>query len=310
VADNHREIQRKSRSGAEWEDRFSFWSTPPSDSEQQRIERTVREISESIRFSPKLSAMNVEVFPQGSYANRVNVRQDSDVDICCLVGRTVNFELAPGMTNEDTGLTFPSTYPYSEYKNDVEGALVARFGRAAVRREGNKAIDVNARNYLVDADVVACFEYRLYHTKGYPPHYGTALYRDDNGKLVTGFPKQHKENGQAKNTRTSRRYRQQVRIIKTLRNNMERWGIPAAHEVSSFGLESLCWNAPDSTYLSGGSHYERLISLINWADEVILNKSGSLMEVNNIKTMFGAHSDRTPAHYAEFLRSVMRVLIE
>lgn len=309
MADNYREIQQKSRSKSEWEERFGYWSTPPSQTEQDRIARTVREISEAITTAPRLSSLNLDVFPQGSYANRVNVRQDSDVDVCCLVGRTVYYRLAPGMTEADTGLTFPSSYPYSQYKDDIEGALVARFGRSSVKREGNKAIDVHAANYLVDADVVACFEYHYYQVKGRPPEIGTALIRDDNGALVTGFPKQHRANGETKNTNTSRRYRQQVRIIKTLRNNMERWGISSASNVSSFGVESLWWNAPDRTYLMADTHYDRLILLLQWAIERLGADPGTLMEVNNIKTLFGDHSDRTPSHYIGFLQSVARVLI-
>jgi hypothetical protein len=137
---------------------------------------------------------------------------------------------------------------------------------------------------------------------------GTALKREDTGVLVTGFPVQHRERGREKNDATSRRYRQQVRILKTLRNNMKRWGIGSANEVSSFGLESLFWNSPDRFFFSSDTHYGRLLLLIENSVTSLREKPTTLKEANGIKSLFGSHTDRQPMHYILFLEDLIRVI--
>jgi len=65
----------------DWESTFNFWAQPPSKTEQERCERVIRAIRTAISRSPKLQARKILVFTQGSFRNRVNVRQDSDVDV-------------------------------------------------------------------------------------------------------------------------------------------------------------------------------------------------------------------------------------
>ena len=49
-------------------------------------------------------------------------------------------EYPEGKTRADFG-NFDGDYGYSQFKNELEEALVARFGRAAVKR-GNKAFNI------------------------------------------------------------------------------------------------------------------------------------------------------------------------
>lgn len=67
-----------------WEDVFCTWGGPPSATEQTKCENAERAVRKAIDASAKLNTRSIEVFVQGSYANRTNVRQDSDVDICVL----------------------------------------------------------------------------------------------------------------------------------------------------------------------------------------------------------------------------------
>ena len=67
-----------------WEDVFCTWGGAPSATEQTKCENAERAVRKAIDASVKLNTRNIEVFAQGSYANRTNVRQDSDVDICVL----------------------------------------------------------------------------------------------------------------------------------------------------------------------------------------------------------------------------------
>jgi tRNA nucleotidyltransferase (CCA-adding enzyme) len=68
----------------DWSATFSSWGAPPGTTEQTKCENAERAVRKAIDASAKLSAKSIEVFTQGSYANRTNVREDSDVDICVL----------------------------------------------------------------------------------------------------------------------------------------------------------------------------------------------------------------------------------
>src|ERR1700694_2293105 len=142
------------------------------------------------------------------------------------------------MTNADFSLS-PATYKYSQYKNDVETALKSYFGRDAVTR-GNKAFDIHENTYRVDADVVACFEYRWYR-KDQTFREGTAFLQDKGGR-ITNWPDQNYENGVAKNQETGGRFKDVVRILKRLRNKMADERITAAHPIPLFLIECLVWN--------------------------------------------------------------------
>lgn len=235
----------QTRTRRNWEGVFSTWSKPPGKTEQERCDRAVRAIKDAVAADATLAAKNVRTLPQGSYRNRTNVRQDSDVDVCVLCEESFYYHLLPGVP----GLAVqypPATYKFGSYKNDVERALVNRFGRANVRR-GNKAFDVNENSRRVDADAAPCFAYRL-HVNGWQYHEGTALVADDTGRLITNFPQQQYENGVAKNNATDRRFKRAVRIVKKLSHEMEDAGVASARPMASFLIESLIWNAPDRLF--------------------------------------------------------------
>jgi hypothetical protein len=157
-----------------------------------------RAVRNAILASDKLKYRDIEVFIQGSYANRTNVRQDSDVDVCVLFKGSFfeDYSFSQGLDRTALGIT-DGQYFYSDFKNDVEAALVAQFGRSSVRR-GKKVFDVHANTYRVDADVVPCFEHRRFLGSAANNNYisGTQLITDD-GKAIINWPKQNYTNGVA-----------------------------------------------------------------------------------------------------------------
>ena len=96
-------------------------------------------------------------------------------------------------------------YSFSQFKNDLEAALVDRFGRAVVKR-GNKAFNIRENTYRVEADVVPLFEFRQYwESENYRA--GVALVTDQ-GRRIENYPQRlvehwpstplHYENGNSK----------------------------------------------------------------------------------------------------------------
>jgi hypothetical protein len=235
----------------DWETTFRNWSGPSSATEQEKMENAERQIRAAIRESTKLATKTIEVFPQGSYRNNTNVRQESDVDICvrCMDSFFFDFYFAKQVAYESAGIA-EATYLYTEFKNDVEDALVSKFGRRRVNR-GNKAFDIHENSTCVDADVVACFEHRRYshiNQYGHPQFISGTQFPADDGSRIINWPHQHNDNGVVKNNITGRRFKTMVRILKRLRNEMDANGITATGPIPSYLIECLVFNAPKGAF--------------------------------------------------------------
>lgn len=234
-----------------WEDTFKSWAQPLSDSEDEKCENAERMVKDAINNDPTLSSMDIQVFTQGSYKANTNVRQESDVDVCVCLKSTFFYDLnthALQGAPTDYGI-YPSSTNFSDFKNWVENALVGKFGRSGVTR-GNKALDVHANSYRVDADVVPAFEHRRY--KGMYnglPHYDEGIeFMTDSGIRIINWPEQSHQNGINKNDLTSKRYKALVRILKRLKYKMEAEGVLQAKNIGSFLIASLVWNVPDDQF--------------------------------------------------------------
>lgn len=232
----------------DWEETFRSWGKPPSETERTRCENAEGMVRKAINASDRFDGKTIEVFAQGSYRNRTNVRQESDVDICVRCMDVCFAQYTDGCNSQDSGLV-DAAYTYFQFKNDVGDALTSYFGWDSITR-GNKAFDVHENTYRVDADVVAAFEHRRYF-RGVDGvcryHSGTEL-RPDNGGRVINWPQQNYDNGVAKNEATGHRFKAGVRILKRLRNEMAERGHAAAEPIASYLLECLVWNVPNQEF--------------------------------------------------------------
>lgn len=226
------------------EDTFLAWSKGPADTEKTKCEKAENAVREAIKASSDLQDLDIKVFAQGSYKSRTNIKQDSDVDICICCYESFFGDYPKDTTRETFGHTAASL-KYSDFKDMVESALKSYFGKNGVTR-GNKAFDVHANSYRIDADVVPTFEHRRYTGNTNPngtDHYlsGVGL-KPDKGNLIINWPDQHYDNGVVRNSETSRKYKRAIRILKRLRNNMQEEKISEASDVASFLIECLVWN--------------------------------------------------------------------
>ena len=193
----------------DWESIVSLWAQPPGITEQQRCDNAIGAIRNAVDRSTKLKQRRIKVFTQGSYRNRVNVRQDSDVDVGVMLYDYFLSQYPEGKTDADFG-HLDARYTFSQFKDELEEALVDYFGRVAVNR-GNKAFKIKENTYHVEADVVPLFEFRQYWESG-SYRAGVALVTD-RGERIENYPERlvdywpstplHYENGVSKNTATS-----------------------------------------------------------------------------------------------------------
>ena len=221
------------------------WTLPPSDSEDQRAENACRIVRAAVKNSPQLAKWDIDIFIQGSYKNNTNVRLQSDVDVCVCLSNTIttDYLFAPGRSDSTEGIV-PATYTYTQFKNDLQQALISAFGSGNVTR-GNKAFNIKENSYRVTADVVPCIEHRRYEASA-SYEKGTSLWPDNGNAWIHNFPAQHYSNGVSKNMATSGYFKDTVRIMKNMRNRMDEHGVASAKPIASFFNECLVWNTPNA----------------------------------------------------------------
>ena len=64
------------------EDTLKSWARAPGQTELDKCDNAVTAVRKALAASSALSKLSIKVFAQGSYCNRTNVREDSDVDVC------------------------------------------------------------------------------------------------------------------------------------------------------------------------------------------------------------------------------------
>jgi hypothetical protein len=239
----------------DWEATLRFWVKPPSDNEDEKRNKTEDEIRAVLRASSRLKPISYKVYAKGSYANNTNVRLDYDVDIAV--------ECTEFFYHDQTGAAadvkkaavekkmsaYTGGYTRSQFKDDVEQALVDYYGSSAVKR-GNMAIRVRQKKTTLPADVVPCFEYHYVYDIDFwgnlKYHQGTRIY-PDKGNHIHNWPKQQYMNGVAKNDATGRRFKRIVRALKRLENELCKAGLLEA-ELPSFLMECLVYNVPNDHF--------------------------------------------------------------
>ncbi len=227
------------------EDTLTNWTKPPSDSEQTKLENSARMVRDAINSDEKLNKKSTETFGQGSYANDTNVRLNSDIDITVRYTDGFYFDLPTDTTESDIGIDKipPAEYTFYEFKNDVENALVNKFGRSEVKRN-DKCITIKENTYRIKTDVVPTWNYRQYNKDG-SYQLGAKFFTDKLTYGIVNFPKQHIQNAKDKNSDTFRRFKRLTRLHRKLRYKMIDDGEVVSENITSFLLECLIWNVPN-----------------------------------------------------------------
>lgn len=271
------------------EDTFTSWSKGPSDTESAKCDNAETAVVKAIKADSNLQNLDISVFAQGSYRARTNVRQNSDVDICVRYNGSFFPEYPAGTTKETFG-NVDGEFPFGEFKNMVQKALENRFGKEGVTR-GNKAFDVHANSYRIDADVVPTYEHRRYtgrlNADGTPSFLSGVAFQPDTGSLVKNWPQHVYDNGVRRNTETGRTYKRVIRILKRLRDKMQAEDVAAAKPISSFLIECMVWNANTDAY-SKDSYTDTIRHLIAdlWTRTQKDEDCSEWGEVNELKYLF------------------------
>lgn len=281
----------------DWETTLRAWVKPPSDHEDDKRTRTEDEIKAALRASSLLKSVGYKVYAKGSYANNTNVRLDYDVDIAVectdfyYYGQTGTAADAKQAAVKAKIRAYKGGYTPTQFKNDVEHALVDCYGRNAIKR-GNMALRVREKKTTLPADVVPCFEYHDIYDVDFWGNIkylqGTRIY-PETGSHIHNWPTQQYDNGVSKNDATGRRYKRMVRALKRVENELFKKG-RIEKELPSFLMECLVYNVPNdrfnhNTYVS--DMREVLAAIFN--QTLKYDTCSEWREVNGLKDLFGAN---------------------
>jgi len=225
------------------ESQLETWSKPGAVETAEQTHKSIRAALEAYNWP---SGVQYEVYLQGSYRNRTNIRRDSDVDVVVQLNSAF-FENLP--VNLKRQFRFrDASYGWEEFRSDVLKALRNYYGPVRVR-EGRKSLKVQTP-YL-PADVVVSLQYRKYPDRPRSEAdfiEGMTFRMPSESRWVINYPKLHYENGAKKNKNTNGWYKPTIRMFKNARTYLVDRGVIPADLAPSYFLECLLYNVPNGKF--------------------------------------------------------------
>lgn len=258
------------------ENTLSGWTTKGSTTNSSRTYQTVQNAVDNERYGLGDFEHEYRTHLQGSYANHTNNWGSNDVDV--VVKLTEPFEESLDDLNAAEKERFWNKYSevdytFGEFYDTVHSALKNYFGRENIEK-GSKAIKVKANDNTslpIDADVVPCVEYRKY--EGFKED-GTEEFVEGMwfktqslvSRTIINYSEEHRKNGKIKNNRTSENYKPTIRMFKKARDHMESRGMVPEDTASSYFIEGLLFNVPNSRFKKSNL-MERYTSILEYLEE-------------------------------------------
>lgn len=285
------------------EDTLVSWHKPASDTEDTKINHAIDMIKSAISNSNEFDDLTYHVFIQGSYGNNTNVKSDSDVDVNVMLTSTVYCSYVDGKEDKDYGYS-DGTITYDEYKNRVIRALENKFNKQDIEL-GNKSVKISSNSYRINADCVISFQYRdfkVINSTDANKYVEGIKYIAKDGSIVINYPQDHIKNGNVKNTQTNHKYKKLVRIFKRIRNKMCDENLIEKDRITSFLVECLVWNVPNTT-ITNSSTWNIVIknSIVYLYNAINDDKCGNWGEVSERLYLFHNGRKWTKDNAKDFL---------
>ncbi|WP_327402351.1 nucleotidyltransferase [Streptomyces sp. NBC_01288] len=276
------------------EEKLTRYKARSSNTEQEKQERAKRMVRAAVNGWSGFTDITLSLLPKGSYKNNTNVRADSDVDIAVIHEGFYYFNDAD-LREGDKVVRHPITrkrYAGADFRGELEKAMCAAYGTDC-DTSGSTAIEIAENGGRVKADVVPSFRHRKYYydAQGNVRYFeGTRTLRT-NGEWVINYPEQQYANGVAKNhhDRTGMRYKQMVRILKRVENDLVTAGKIEA--LPSYFMECLVYCVPDNffNHQSDTPLTDDFTAIVRhiWNKTKPNGTAKSWNEPNDIKPLFG-----------------------
>ena len=257
------------------ERQLESFSTPPFKYETKQIIRTKDTIQEvlreyiptaQIKESFNLSDFKYDIYLQGSYKNSTNISKSSDVDI--VIELTSVYFPNTQLLTEDHKRIYessrnPSKYRFAEFKSNVHSALVSGFDNKVIN-PADKCIKLIEHDNFCNADIVPCFTHKKFTMF---ESYSKSRYNEgiefitDSGQTIINYPHQHYIELTNKSGRTSGRFKETVRMFKTIKEELIQNGKIGEGVAKSYYIENLLFNLPNELFT--GSYRERFLAILD-----------------------------------------------
>jgi hypothetical protein len=257
------------------EKQLESFGTPPFKYETKQIIKTKDDIqkaldanipSAQIKEQFDLSSFKYDIYLQGSYKNSTNISKSSDVDI--VIELTSVFYPDTQLLNESQRIKYDtsrnrSKYRFANFKTEVQNALVSEFGDRVIKR-ANKCIKFLEHDNYCNADVIPCFthkQFTMFESYSNSRVNEGIEFKTDSNETIINYPHQHYNSLTAKSQGTSGKYKETVRMIKTLKEELIANGKINDGVAKSYYIENLLYNLDDDYFK--GSHTERFRNILN-----------------------------------------------
>lgn len=263
------------------------------------------------RYHIKKGKLEFTIFLQGSYGNGTCVRQDSDVDIVMICESTFIGKFPEGKSGEDYYF-IASDFNILEFKEEFYKFIKTSNFEYKVENHSKCIFFEGNNSSRKDMDIVTSLRYRDY-SKDYfnnrDNFVGGSLIVMDNGKEIINYPEQSRINSTVKNKATKYYYKKVVRILKKIKNDMIENAVEGANMVSSYGLECMIYNVPNSIFNSECSSLKKMT--YNVVDYLCKNTFlySDFLETNGILKIFD-NTNNNKEVYEMLLNNIKKYLEE
>lgn len=207
------------------------------------------------------------IYLQGSYRNDTNIYSESDVDVVVEFDCTYKSDLSALPQEQQQAYVkdfSPATFPWQAAYDTTVAGLNRYYGGGRVH-PGSKAIQVDTP--YRSADVIVAIEHRKYSRYisilAEQFESGITVKVPKENRWIVNFPKQHRDNGVAKQARTENRYKATVRMFKNANRHMVENGLIAECVAPSYCIECMVYSAPDASFVS--DRQNTFCNVVNWA---------------------------------------------
>ncbi|MDR0384182.1 MAG: hypothetical protein LBH47_02585 [Christensenellaceae bacterium] len=283
------------------------------------LSRAVKNVSVAYPF---FDPNDVEIYLQGSYANQTNIAFQSKLEIIIKVKKTKAFDpikMKPDefLLKNNFYIDFFHVYDVKKFKKDI---------MRAIYDEINQKLKIEAVNFTIpmfdglkhDIDITPCFSYKYFGANG-----GTIpcllVYNNSIEEHFLMFNNLHAENGNLKDRLTNGKFKEIVRLVKTIIGISRREELNIKF-VRGYLVECLLYNVPNEMYLTHdqrdtdkankvekerGEETERVfLKVINWLNFADLSK---FVCQNQIFSLWGNADGFWNLHDAsEFVRDIIQ----
>lgn len=260
------------------ESTLESWTNQGSTENSKRTYRSVNTAIKNERYGLESDDFehSYDVHLQGSYANHTNIYGDSDVDV--VVRITMPFQEYLEALSQTEKQRFWNKYDdidyeYWDFHSRVLHSLNNHYGYSNVTA-GNKAIKIEATDDTaipIDADVVACADFRYYHgvDKNGSENYTTGMYFETGHtrRDIVNYSQLHRKHGSEKNHACNNRYKPTVRMFKNANSHMVDKNIIDEDTSSSYYLEGLLYNVPNNL-IDQSSLQNRYTEIVSWLEGI------------------------------------------